>query len=132
MILDKEAPLVTLNSPLDGSVFYTFSKKDRANVDFSCDAVDWQLASLDLVIKDTIGTEVYRESRILSGEESTQQEFNVQLNNGLYKWNCETVDLASNLGKASRDFSLEVNFFPVGEGDLEFKEALDINPAPGP
>lgn len=128
--LDKEAPLVTLNSPIDGSVFYTTGKKDRANVDFNCDAIDWQLESLDLVVKDLSGNEVYRESRTLNGEESTQQSFNLQLNNGLYKWNCETMDMANNLGEAPRDFSLEIAFFPVEEGDFSYKEAININPLP--
>jgi len=103
--LDIINPVVNLISPNDNTFI---NSKKPVNVNFVCSAEDWQLSQLTLIVRDSRGREVYRETRQISGERA-QETFNVfGLGLDRYTWNCEAKDAKSNIGKALRDYSLRI------------------------
>lgn len=103
--LDIVNPEVSLISPNDNTFI---NSKRPVNVNFVCDADDWQLAQLTLSVRDSRGREAYRETRQVSGE-SARETFNVfGLGLGEYTWNCEATDVKGNVGKAPQDYDLRI------------------------
>lgn len=119
MMLDKSAPEVSLVSPRDGFVVST--GESPVEVEFTCNAKDWQLDTLSVVVSEN-GEEIFREMKDVSGV-FAEETFNVELPWGDYTWTCESEDVNRNKGSAE-EYELFVSV-PYGIGGrIEKKDAI--------
>lgn len=98
MYLDNIAPEVLLVSPVNGERFVAFG--GLKEVVFACTVSDWQLESIDLIVKDASNGEVvYSDSKDINGEVS-EANFEAELPAGDYSWTCSGTDANGNVGEA--------------------------------
>ena len=96
--LDNIKPNVTLIYPENNSVNLTL------NQTFSCEADDWNLKNLTLIIWNSTESLFYSETKNISGVYN-KSSFNVFLNEDSYKWSCLVYDYESNYGSADNSLS---------------------------
>jgi hypothetical protein len=104
--LDKVAPEVELVSPTHMEQ-YVGEGQPPFNVEFVCSGTDWQLEDVTLRVKDVGRGDTYRETKEVSGE-SAEARFNVDLEIGVYEWNCKFKDKNRNFAWADEDYLVHV------------------------
>lgn len=106
--IDTTAPNAILNSPVVG---YWNDTSSPFNVIFNCSATDNSaLASINLYLTNKWNTSfALNQTTTITGT-SNSSNWNVNLFNGNYTWNCLVYDLAGNLNWSSANRTIKLNF----------------------
>ena len=104
--LDIDAPNITLVSPTNNKVNLT------NNQTFTCNATDWQLANLTLYVWNSTGL-YFNETKNLTGTANETSFDLTNISEGIYSWNCLSVDAEGNSAYALTNYSLTIGGISV-------------------